>query len=157
MTDLASRETSIRLRVAAVATPDHGTDSAAASLAGALLSVMTPTEFLRSNAPETGGLSARAHRNLTLQTAPNGFHQTSEGVYGGQPEWSGWDDTMADVAAHLMSAHELLSGLAGTSLYASPAETHAIHVSHSIRAVLVSLDECTQVDGNGSYLQDPSQ
>jgi hypothetical protein len=150
MTDLAAQEITIRPRMAAVATPDQETDAAEASLAAVFLSCMTLTT------PRRDGPPAFAHRHSTQQTATNGLDRAPARVDYRRPEWSGWDDALADVAAHLMSADELLGELAGTPPHASVNEAHAIHASHGIQAILTSLDERIQVDGYASYHENPA-
>jgi hypothetical protein len=151
MTDLASREITIRPRMATVATRDQETDAAEASLAAFFLSSVILTT------PRRDGPPAFTHPHSTQQIATNGFDQAPERVHHRRPEWTGRDDAMADVAAHLMSAHELLGELAGTPPHVSLNEAHAIHASRGIQAILTSLDERIQVDGYASYHEDPAQ
>jgi hypothetical protein len=152
MTDLASRELAVSPRLATVVIPDRRVDSAAASMMPLQLSTTPATpDFLESTLPHSVRPSASSHREFTVRNVPNGLDHASERDHNSASEWSSWDDAMADVAAHLMSAHQLLSELADASPYTSLVKTRSGHVSLRIRTALASLDDCASIEASGPY------
>jgi hypothetical protein len=60
--------------------------------------------------------------------------------------WSRWENSMADVVAHLVSAYQLLGELTELSVDPTRIGLSADMASHGICAALVSLDECLEVE-----------
>jgi len=60
-----------------------------------------------------------------------------------------WETSMADVVAHLVSAHQLLSGLMEIATDPPMMGLSADLASHGICAALVSLDECSEIERGG--------
>jgi hypothetical protein len=155
MTDLASRELAVSPSLAAVVIPDRRVDSAAVSAKPLQLSTtLTAPDFSGSTLPANVRVSAPGHRDFTERSAPNDLDHASERDHNSASQWNGWDDAMADVAAHLLSAHQLLNELAEVFPHRSLVQTRTSHVSQRIRSALASLDECTRLEASGPYSPD---
>jgi hypothetical protein len=73
----------------------------------------------------------------------------------GPLRWSSWDNSMADVVAHLVSAHELLNGLMESVVDSSEIDLSANMATHSICVALESLDECSDAQWAAQGFQCP--
>jgi hypothetical protein len=111
---------------------------------------MTQAEMTTATTPLPQVSLGVAVREMTTPIGPDDSSEWRRNPHfgGNVSKTDRWESSMADVVAHLVSAHQLLGGLMELAVDPRKMGLPADMASHGICAALVSLDECSEIEWN---------